>query len=706
MGVGNNVINIHFGRYAAAVRRTFYITLNYYVIQIQTANFSIMSKEFWNSAAILYLERTLAFTGALTVAAIALGGVLIYRGRKKSIIKLPERFVLEVDLESFPIREVEPPFNLPGAVFGDGPKAGTSLYSFVNGMERASKDDRVAGLLCYIGSNSLPSMASAQEVRDSLAQFRATKGSAVPSCVHTYTLGSMGGATDIISYYVAPAFQKVYMQGSGQVITLGFGVISPFFRRFLDKWKIEPLIFSREEYKSAASGLTQEKFSDPDRDQISNLLGSFTKQVIEGIGQSRGMNLEKAQQFIDNAPHSGDEAIVRGFLDGLKYRSEVIEEICGKEEPITDDTKKKSKKQDSKVLKRVSLSTYLKVLKREDAKKGLKATTKATFMDLLRGGDTKQGVQEEEDKKMMIQCKLPVVALITASGPINARSSKSPAGSAISGTRMEKVLRRLRKDPAVKAVVLRVDSPGGLATASDTIYAEVKNLVNAGKPVVVSMGGVAASGGYYISAPASKIVAQPGTITGSIGVVFGKINARAAVEEQEISVDEILHGKNAVALSALTGFNEEQTQIVNKLLDEIYHDFLQKVASGRGMSIEQVRELAKGRIWTGEDAVNNGLVDELGGLSRSIELAKELANLPPEFEKSMVVPYPPPSPLQELVRSLGGAGAEAKMTAWLTQNVLPVEIGPAITLMDILRQGPVVYSINADVLQGSLNRCQ
>eukprot|EP01024_Parvocaulis_polyphysoides_P028726 TRINITY_DN25917_c1_g1_i5.p1 TRINITY_DN25917_c1_g1~~TRINITY_DN25917_c1_g1_i5.p1 ORF type:complete len:311 (-),score=65.80 TRINITY_DN25917_c1_g1_i5:223-1155(-) len=283
------------------------------------------------------------------------------------------------------------------------------------------------------------------------------KRSHAKSFVHSYTFGLSGDAKDIMAYFVASAFQKVYMQTTGQILTLGFGVISPFFRKLFDKWKIQPLIFSREEYKSAASALTQEKFSDADREQLQRLLGSFSDQVLEGVGVSRGMNLEKAKTLIDSSPHTSDEAIVRGFIDGVKYRGEVLEEICGKEEEATTEKPKKSK--ESNVLKRVSLSTYLKAIEQENKKKGLKVSTKASIFSVLMGGDEKSWDMDEEDKKMRIECKLPVVALVTASGPIVERSSRSPVNpgqSSIAAVKLEKELRRLRKDPVVKAVVWRV----------------------------------------------------------------------------------------------------------------------------------------------------------------------------------------------------------------------------------------------------------
>eukprot|EP01026_Neomeris_dumetosa_P031117 TRINITY_DN24716_c0_g1_i5.p3 TRINITY_DN24716_c0_g1~~TRINITY_DN24716_c0_g1_i5.p3 ORF type:complete len:223 (-),score=49.98 TRINITY_DN24716_c0_g1_i5:255-923(-) len=221
------------------------------------------------------------------------------------------------------------------------------------------------------------------------------------------------------------------------------------------------------------------------------------------------------------------------------------------------------------------------------------------------------------------------------------------------------------------------------------------------------MGSVAASGGYYISAPASKIVALPATITGSIGVIFGKINAREAMIDQGVSLDEIRLGKNSNALSVFTGFNEEQNQLVNKLIDEVYDDFIQKVALGRNMTVEKVRELAKGRIWTGEDALNNGLVDELGGLQHAILLAKKLADLPLEVNKTVTVPYPPPSPLQELLQSIGGSNVEAAtLLRWLPKGLIQREVGTAVQLVDILSQGPATYSVEADILSNQSSGVQ
>jgi protease-4 len=226
----------------------------------------------------------------------------------------------------------------------------------------------------------------------------------------------------------------------------------------------------------------------------------------------------------------------------------------------------------------------------------------------------------------------PGVAVIYATGPIRrGRSGRGPlSGHAMGSDTVAAAIRAAAKDPASRAIVLRVNSPGGSAVASDTIWREVVRARATGTPVVVSMGDVAASGGYYISMAADEIVAQPGTITGSIGVITGKPVLGEAIGRAGVSSDRISHGAHAAMYSQLQPFSAEEWTLVNDWLDHIYADFTGKVATGRGMTADQVNEVARGRVWSGADALANGLVDELGGLDRAIAIARRRAGLGPE----------------------------------------------------------------------------
>ena len=239
------------------------------------------------------------------------------------------------------------------------------------------------------------------------------------------------------------------------------------------------------------------------------------------------------------------------------------------------------------------------------------------------------------------------VAVIYASGPIRqGRSSRSPlGGSAMGSDTVAAALRSATSDERVRAVLLRVNSPGGSAVASDTIWREVVRTRAAGKPVVVSMSDVAASGGYYISMAADVIVAQPGTLTGSIGVIMGKPVLEEAFGRIGITTDSVSVGRGATMFAPTHPFSEDEWQRINVWLDAIYRDFTEKVASGRRMTVEQVDEIARGRVWTGADAAQNGLVDELGGMAAAADIARRRAGLPADAPLRV---YPRLTPLDQL----------------------------------------------------------
>ncbi|KAK9812235.1 hypothetical protein WJX73_006007 [Symbiochloris irregularis] len=274
--------------------------------------------------------------------------------------------------------------------------------------------------------------------------------------------------------------------------------------------------------------------------------------------------------------------------------------------------------------------------------------------------------------------KKAVVALIRASGQIYAGQGP-PQGlqsePVIAAKPLCQLLDKAGTDEAIRAVVLRIDSPGGSAVASDTIHRQVQRLRDSGRVVVVSMGNLAASGGYYVAAPAHAIVAEPGTITGSIGVISAKLDVEGLLNDQGVNVSTIQEGQNAAAVSLVGGLTEEQLKQMNELVDWIYGTFVDRVASGRGMAVETVRELAKGRVWSGQDALQHNLVDALGGLTDAVRLAKALADLPVEDEAAVQVKEitADASPLQRLLKSIPGTqdlslSSAAHLLAGLSQS--------------------------------------
>ena len=503
---------------------------------------------------------------------------------------VPDGCILELDLQSVPPETAG--FDPVRLITGAGRPM--LLRDAVAAVHRAAADDRVAGLIARVQLSAAPP-AAVQELREAISAFTAAK----PSLAWTETFPAT------LSYYLASAFGEVWMQPSGTVGLIGFATNATFLRDALDKVGIEAQFVARGEYKSAANLFTQDRYTDAHREADTGLVESLRTQVWQGIAESRKLDAADLDALADRAPLLRDDAVSAGLVDRIGFRDEAyrrIAELTGCEamkdpgaDPDSDDAPP-----------RLFLSRY--------SSAGSRAMIPA-----LPG--------RKPD---------PTIAVVTVAGPIvSGRGgpqllpvSRSGAG----GDTIAAALREAAADDEVKAVVLRVESPGGSITGSETIWREVCRLREAGKPVVASMGAVAASGGYYVSMSADAIVANPGTITGSIGVITGKLVARELKERLGVGSDTVRTNANADAWSANTPFTPQQQAMVEAEADLFYDDFVSRVAQARKMSVEQVEEVARGRVWTGADALERGLVDELGGLRTAVRRAKVLAGLDADAE--------------------------------------------------------------------------
>ncbi len=466
-----------------------------------------------------------------------------------------------------------------------------SLRAVVEALTTAAVDPDVVGLVARVGGG-LP-LARAQELRDAVRQFAATK----PAVAYAETFGE--GNPGTVPYLLATGFSEIWLQPSGDLGLTGIAAEATFLRGVLDKAGLEPQFAQRHEYKNAVDRLTRHGYTDAFREASSRLVASAYEQVVAGIAEARGLSTDRVRELVDRAPLSAAEAAEAGLIDHVGYRDEVYAAVKGDAELLF-------------------LSRYA-----------------------HRAGP-KQLAGRIRNRRA------PVVAVVTVAGAIqqgrSRRSLLSPGAGAGSDT-VAAALRSAGRDDAVKAVVLRVDSPGGSYVASDVIWREVGQLRAQGKPVVASMGDVAGSGGYFVAMAADAIVAQPGTLTGSIGVFSGKVVAAELLERLGVGTDAIAEGRNARMFTPRAGFDDEQWRRLDEWLDRVYADFVGKVARARGMTPEQAHEVARGRVWTGADAYERGLVDELGGLQRAAELVRERAGLPAGAELRR---WPPVSPLDRL----------------------------------------------------------
>ncbi len=428
-----------------------------------------------------------------------------------------------------------------------------------------------------------------------------------------------------LSYYLASAFREVWMQPSGTVGLVGFATSALFLRDALDKAGIEAQFIARGEYKSAANLFTQDRYTDAHREADSRLLDSLHGQVWQAVAKSRHIDPAAVDELADKAPLLRDDAVTGRLVDRIGFRDEAyarISELVGAPgiSPETGDAAGSSPRaggaDDPDAPPRLYLSRYAKAI----------ASRPGPQMPSIPGRKSK-----------------PTIAVVTLHGPIvSGRGGPQmlPFGnSSAGGDTIAAALREAAADDSVSAVVLRVDSPGGSVTGSETIWREVNRVRDGGKPVVASMGAVAASGGYYVSMGADAIVANAGTITGSIGVVTGKLVARELKDRLGVGSDSVRTNENADAWSINKPFTDEQHARVEAEADLFYTDFIERVAQGRKLSVEAVDAVARGRVWTGADALERGLVDELGGLRTAINRAKVLAGHD-EDDDVRIVSYP------------------------------------------------------------------
>ena len=474
----------------------------------------------------------------------------------------------------------------------------TRLPDLLEGLKRASTDDRVQALVVKVGGGRI-GLAKIQELREAVQDFRRS-GKLTVAWAETFGDFVRGN----LPYYLATGFDRIYLQPSGTLGLTGVAVEQVFLHDALEKLGIDFQSAKRHEYKSAADQLTETGFTGPAREAAARLTESVAEQLIAAIAESRNKTPEQARELLQRGPFLAQQALEEGLVDGLGYRDEVYDQLHKEAGP------------DATLL-------YLQRYQRSHA-----------LTDLPRR------LQKNPHERF--------VAMVYAHGAIrHGRSGRGgPGGGGGMGSdTVAAALRAAAGDERARAVVLRVNSPGGSYTASDVIWREVVRVRAAGKPVVVSMGDVAASGGYFISAPADVIVAQPGTITGSIGVILGKPVLRDMFGRAGVHTDTVAEGANATMFSSSRPFSDEEWERINVWLDAVYADFTGKVAAGRRMTPERVHELARGRVWTGADAVANGLADETGGLSDAVAIARKRAGLP---DSAPVRVYPRLGPLDQL----------------------------------------------------------
>ncbi|MEA2105249.1 MAG: signal peptide peptidase SppA [Bacteroidota bacterium] len=522
---------------------------------------------------------------------IFLGSIGAMISSQDQPVKIDEHTVLHMELSS-PIADrsnKNPMENFDFESFQPVNQLG--LNEILANIKKAKEDENIDGI--YLNFTMIPAgMATIEEIRSALIDFKAS-GKFILSYADTYTQ---------TTFYLASIADKVYLNPEGLISWTGMRSEIMFFKEALEKIGIEAQIIRHGKFKSAVEPFMYKQMSPENREQIMTYMGSIWDHMLTRISESRNIPVEQLNKLADNLTlNSADAALEHGFVDGLKYKDEILAEL-----------KELTEKKENDEIKSVTLAKYTKVPKK---RKSL-----------------------EKDK----------IAVVYASGSVIMGEG---AEGTIGSDRISRAIREARKDSTIKAIVFRVNSGGGSALASEVIWREVK-LAQQEKPVIASLGDVAASGGYYIVAPAEKIIANPNTITGSIGV-FGMIpNGKKLLNDKlGIHVDVAKTNQHADIYSFSRPLSAKEKETIQLNIEGVYETFITHVAEGRGMTKEEIDEIGQGRVWSGANAIEIGLIDEFGGLEKAIEIAAQSANL----EKYRVVDLPKlKDPFQQLLEDIQG----------------------------------------------------
>lgn len=515
-----------------------------------------------------------------------------------------------------------------------------SFSRILTQLKMAKVDKRITAVLLDIDFSDL-GWAKADELRDAIADFKTTG-----KPIYAYMELAMNK-----EYYIATACDKIFVPQTGELFINGFAAEVMFYKGSLDKLGIEMQFEKIGAYKNAPDQYTRKEMSKEHKEVMDSLIDGLFNRFIQGIATARKKTPDEVKALIDNAPFKATTAKDNGLIDGANYKDEVYNEL-----------KKRLGYKDNDKLKITSDTTY-----REVSPESL-------------------GLNEGER-----------IAVIYASGPISSgASNQSPYGAQTIGSdTVVKAINDATDDPKIKAIVLRVDSPGGSAFASDLIWHSVEKAKEKKKPVVISMSDVAASGGYYIACNADKIVAQPSTITGSIGVFAGKPVLKGFYDWLGISTQYITRGKNAGLFREDQKFTPEEQKKFQEMVSTTYwDDFVPRVANGRKKDKEYIHSIAQGRVWLGEQGKQNGLVDEFGGLDKAVDIAKGLAGIPADKGVKRVI-FPVP---QTFFQQLFGTEPSEEMQIKIRQQrmayeAMPIEMKRTLkyaAMMEEMRNGKVM----------------
>jgi protease IV len=505
-----------------------------------------------------------------------------------------------------------------------------TVRSLVDTLRKARTDKRVAAVLLKPTGFSSPYWGKVQELRDAVADFR-TSGKPVYAYLEY---------ADDRTYYLATAADRIFLMPSATLDLSGVATYALFLRGTFDKFGVVPDMHHIGDYKTAINTYTEKTYTPAHREMDESLNRDLFEQVVSAVAESRKKTDAEVRALVDDGPFLAADALQAGLIDELAYEDQAIAKLHDER---------------GQPLATLQADDYMGV--------------SLSSLGLNRG---------------------PRVAVIYASGAIvGGRGGYDPLnGGTLGSDTLIEAIRAARKDPSVRAIVLRIDSPGGSATASDAIWRElmIARREKEDRPLVVSMSDLAASGGYYIAMPAQVIVAQPSTLTGSIGIYGGKLVMGGVYEKLGAHIEATSIGRNAEMDSPARPFNASELSKVEAQLRTFYTDFVRKAAESRHTTPEKIDSLAQGRVWTGRQAKENGLVDELGGLDRAVAVAKARAKIPAGSDVE-IVSYPRAKSFFEMASEAFSGGSEAAVSAWVATHLSADEL----TALRALRGGSTMF---------------
>jgi protease-4 len=491
----------------------------------------------------------------------------------------------------------------------------TTVRGFVESLRLARRDPRITAVLLMPSSLDSPFWGKVQELRDAVLDFRKS-GKTVVAFLE------FGGDRE---YYLASAADRVYLLPTSALDLTGVASYEVFLRGTFDKLGASPDFLQIGAYKTAVNQLTQKSFTPAHREMTESLNGDMFQQLVRGIASARKKTEAEMRQLLDQGPFSPEDAVRFGLVDGLAYEDQLDDRV-----PLL---------RQGGEMRTVDGRDYQRVTARS---LGIRPTSR--------------------------------IAVLYASGVIvSGKSGYDPSNGVVVGSEtFVEQLRRLREDDTIKAIVLRVDSPGGSSVASDVMWRElmITRDEKPSRPLVTSMSDLAASGGYYIAVPGQAIVAQPGTLTGSIGIFAGKFVIDGTLGKVGITTETVKSGKNSDIYSPFARFSPEQRMKVAQYMNGFYKNFLIKVAQGRHKTPAEIDAVAQGRVWTGAQARERGLVDALGGLETAVSIAKQRAHIPADEEVELVV-YSPRRSVYEALTQLGRSSSSFGSWAVLMNAAQP-----------------------------------